>query len=202
MTLADLVIKSYDQTLTREQRGEYYRQAVEMAQKEVSKPKRAKKTDTLEGFDEWYKHYPHKVARGYAEKAYAHARGIATQEQLIKGANWYSRNKPEETPWAHPASWLNAKRWLDGQEDSVIGIPTSENFPEWKQKIAEKIGEAKTSTWFRDVEYTYAPASGNSGYDTKYNNHFMAPKPAYNWIKDHYMNELNAIFGNVELSIK
>jgi hypothetical protein len=203
MTLADLVIKSYDQTLTREQRGEYYRQAVEMAKKELAKPKRAKKTDTPEGFDEWYKHYPHKVARGYAEKAYAHARGIATQEQLIKGANWYSRNKPEETPWAHPASWLNAKRWLDGQADSVLVeslniLMGTSGWPDWKKELAEKIGETQTATWFKNVTTEFN--SAESGVPAMC--YLTVPSVAvHDWIKARYSKQLYEVLGHHQIIV-
>ncbi len=201
MTLAELVIKSYDQTLTREQRGEFYRQAVELAQSATPKEKRKPKSDVPEGFDEWYKHYPHKVARGYAEKAYAKARGIATQEQLIKGANWYAQNKPEETPWAHPASWLNAKRWLDGQSESTYNTDNTYNsdLPEWKQKISDKIGKAQTSTWFKDAEYLVDPYPDQWNVKTDY---VIVSKFSYQWIKDHYITELKSIFGNIELGMK
>lgn len=64
-------------------------------------------------FDDWYQHYPHKVQRGAAERAFIAARKIATLEELISGTKRYVASKPADYAWRNPATWLNGKGWLD-----------------------------------------------------------------------------------------
>ena len=70
----------------------------------------------LEDFELWYAAYPRKVARGAAERAFAKAIKIAAIEDLIAGATRYAKAVSGKEPEfvAHPATWLNGKRWLDG----------------------------------------------------------------------------------------
>ena len=70
----------------------------------------------LEDFELWYAAYPRKVARGAAERAFAKAIKTAAIEDLIAGATRYAKAVSGKEPEfvAHPATWLNGKRWLDG----------------------------------------------------------------------------------------
>jgi uncharacterized protein YdaU (DUF1376 family) len=70
---------------------------------------RASKPD----FETWYWHYPHKVQRGAAEKAFEKARQTASLEELIAGVQRYIASKPIDRQWQNPATWLNGKGWLD-----------------------------------------------------------------------------------------
>jgi hypothetical protein len=66
-------------------------------------------------FEVFYQAYPKRRARGKAEQAYTKALSFATAEELVAGAKRYAaevRGKEEQFV-AHPASWLNQKRWLD-----------------------------------------------------------------------------------------
>jgi hypothetical protein len=66
-------------------------------------------------FEVFYQAYPKRRARGKAEQAYTKALSFATAEELLAGAKRYAaevRGKEEQFV-AHPASWLNQKRWLD-----------------------------------------------------------------------------------------
>lgn len=80
-------------------------------------------------FDHWYAHYPRKVARGAAEKAFAKALKQASLEQLIAGAQRYAAAMASQGTAkvyiAHPASWLNQKRWLDELEAAAQAQPAS-----------------------------------------------------------------------------
>ena len=72
--------------------------------------------DVAELFDDWYRHYPRKVARRAALKAYRAAlnRGHSTLE-LQKGARCYAvevASSPKDRI-KHPATWLNGDCWLD-----------------------------------------------------------------------------------------
>lgn len=74
-------------------------------------------------FDEFYRNYPRRVARGDAEKAYVKALKIGSPAEILKGclrfsaaetAAYAAGKELRYTP--HAATWLNGKRWLDSAE--------------------------------------------------------------------------------------
>lgn len=67
----------------------------------------------LEGFEAWWARYPHKVGKGAAERAWPKALALAHADELTAGVERYIASKPPDREWCHPATWLNAKRWLD-----------------------------------------------------------------------------------------
>lgn len=84
------------------------------------------RTDSREGaseFEEWYRTYPKREARGAAEKAYRTARKSAEAAVLLAGAEKakqkYAGAEPKFIPL--PATWLNQKRWLDEAAPPVSG---------------------------------------------------------------------------------
>jgi DNA-binding transcriptional regulator YhcF (GntR family) len=64
-------------------------------------------------FDEFYSAYPRKTARGAAKKAWDKL-PMEDRQRAVEGAQRYA-NDPnrDESFTAHPATWLNAERWLD-----------------------------------------------------------------------------------------
>ncbi len=75
-----------------------------------------KATTTPEAaFAEWWAEVPRKVAKGAALRAYRTAIKRATPAELLAGIRRYAVEVEgrEERYVAHPASWLNADRWLD-----------------------------------------------------------------------------------------
>ena len=66
-------------------------------------------------FEAWWKHYPRKIAKGQAEKAFRTARKIADLETLIAAVLAYSKSVAykDATFIAYGSTWLNGKRWLD-----------------------------------------------------------------------------------------
>jgi hypothetical protein len=64
-------------------------------------------------WDTWWAAYPRKVGKLAAEKAYAKARKRASVQDLLTGIARYIQHKPDWQAYAHPASWLNAGRWMD-----------------------------------------------------------------------------------------
>lgn len=67
------------------------------------------------GFDEFYATYPKRVGRGRALTAWTKAVKKAPPAEIIAGAARYAVERAGQDPGftAHPASWLNADRWLD-----------------------------------------------------------------------------------------
>lgn len=64
-------------------------------------------------FDAFWDAYPEKVGKGAARKAFAQAirkTDVATMRAAI---DRYRAAKPDDRPWANPATWLNQERWLD-----------------------------------------------------------------------------------------
>jgi len=81
-------------------------------------------------FEEFWKTYPRKEAKGTARKAWIKAVRVAAPELIIAGALRYT-NDPNRDPsfTAHAATWLNGERWLDGSlpgRDNRSGQKTAE----------------------------------------------------------------------------
>lgn len=66
-------------------------------------------------FEEWYRRYPRQVARGRAERDFKTARKSVEFDILISAVDRYAKACQGVEPQfiAHPATWLNGKRWLD-----------------------------------------------------------------------------------------
>ena len=82
-------------------------------------------------FDEFWKIYPRKVAKGGAQKAWLNAVKIAKPEDIIAGAKIYAKDKTRDPKFtAHPATWLNGQRWLDEPqvEDKRQATPVVESY--------------------------------------------------------------------------
>jgi hypothetical protein len=64
-------------------------------------------------FEDFYKAYPRKTAKGAAQKAWDKL-PLEDRQKAVEGALRYS-NDPnrDESFTAYPATWLNAQRWLD-----------------------------------------------------------------------------------------
>jgi Helix-turn-helix domain len=70
------------------------------------------------GFEQFWTHWPRKVAKRAAAKAWAQAIRRATPADIIEGVRRYvaDPNLPEPSFIPYPASWLSADRWLDEPE--------------------------------------------------------------------------------------
>jgi hypothetical protein len=68
-------------------------------------------SESVQMFDKFWEVYPRKVAKGAARKAWEK---IIDFGAVIAGAERFSLDpNREETFTPHPATWLNAERWLD-----------------------------------------------------------------------------------------
>lgn len=67
------------------------------------------------GFDEFWATYPRRVEKLAAQRAYVRARGNATEEQILHGAQKYAHERAgkDRVYTKHPATWLNAGCWMD-----------------------------------------------------------------------------------------
>lgn len=67
-----------------------------------------------DGFELFWTHYPRKVGKGAARKAWKTALKKTSQEDILAGLHLYRLTSPKDPQYiAHPASWLNAERWAD-----------------------------------------------------------------------------------------
>lgn len=69
-------------------------------------------------FERFWSVYPLKKAKGNAKKAWLKATSKTDAETIIKGAEAYAEEKRGTEPRfiKHPATWLNAESWLDGEQ--------------------------------------------------------------------------------------
>lgn len=81
-------------------------------------------------FEEFWKAYPRKDAKGTARRAWLKAVRVASPDRIIAGALRYNEDVNREDAFtAHAATWLNGERWLDGSlpgRDNRSGQKTAE----------------------------------------------------------------------------
>ncbi|WP_287099962.1 helix-turn-helix domain-containing protein [Mesorhizobium sp.] len=68
---------------------------------------------TTDAFEAWWSHYPEKISKGAARKAFDQALGKTTLDALFAGVDRYKVTKPADRAWCHPSTWLHGERWLD-----------------------------------------------------------------------------------------
>lgn len=69
----------------------------------------------LEGFDEFWRIYPRKVAKEAARRMYRKSLKLTTSAEILRGAQQYAAERKEADPkyTKHPATWLNSGCWSD-----------------------------------------------------------------------------------------
>jgi hypothetical protein len=110
-----------------------------------------------DGFTEWWPHYPKKVKKLDAEKAYRAAlkRGV-TPEELLQGlqrqkAAWKAKGtEPQYIPY--PATWLRAGSWEDEFDTPTLG--------QTEPAINPTTGKALTKEdfWYACIDHGIDPA--------------------------------------------
>ena len=80
-----------------------------------------KRVGMLDGFEDWWRDYPHKVGKGAAERAWPKALALAKGVDLAAAVRRYIEGKPADRPWCNPATWLNQRRWEDQEAGSLNG---------------------------------------------------------------------------------
>lgn len=68
-----------------------------------------------DGFDDFWSVYPRRIGKGKARVKWKQSLKKTDAATIIDGARKYAEQRAGEEPkyTAHPASWLNAERWLD-----------------------------------------------------------------------------------------
>jgi hypothetical protein len=90
--------------------------------KTITKKTIIKKTNNQD-FEIFWNLYPRKTAKGEALKAWQ--KNSAHAEEIIEGVTKYANdpNLPPTQFVPHPATWLNQKRWLDGNLPERVKSP-------------------------------------------------------------------------------
>lgn len=96
-------------------------------------------------FEEFWKTYPRKEAKGTARRAWLKAVRVAAPNLIIAGALRYN-DDPNRDPafTAHAATWLNGERWLDGSlpgRDSRSGLKNAEVMSVIERAALRDMGE-------------------------------------------------------------
>lgn len=84
------------------------------------KPEARSQKDINSDFEDWYQHYPRKVGRGQAERAFKKALNETDLQTLIATTRSYAEQciGKDAQFIKHPSTWLNGKCWLDEDTDS------------------------------------------------------------------------------------
>tara|TARA_R110000803_G_scaffold50951_1_gene105579 strand:+ start:992 stop:1483 length:492 start_codon:yes stop_codon:yes gene_type:complete len=122
-------------------------------------------------FEDFWKAYPRKVAKGKARKAWDKATKNVAPQTIIEAGEQYAKSVAgsEAKYIAHPTTWLNAERWEDDPEPAsereilpgtrewaARSIKWMEKVPEW-QAMANR-GEITDREFNRRVAEAQAAA--------------------------------------------
>lgn len=139
-------------------------------------------------FEAFWEAYGHKKARADAAKAFTKAIKLATLEEILLGVERYHQTRDWLRGYrAHPATWLNAQRWLDG-EDLPVAVrdlqEPSQNqinnqvlrdiLPDVAAKVNAEVEAANQA--FKERKLNYDRSRGNSTGLGKISYSFSPPK--------------------------
>ena len=101
-----------------------------------------KQTALKTRFDEFWKAYPRKVGKAYAEKAWNKIKPTAELHEKIMQAIETQKKQPQ---WLkengqyipHPSTWLNGGYWDNETEVATNGSNAPDEYDEWFKKFAE-----------------------------------------------------------------
>jgi len=112
--------------------------------------KRETKVSVCEFFETWWNHYPKKVSKEAAAKAYAKAlakfsgdRSEAAKSLLMESLPRFSELRKREVRFIpHAATWLNSGGWADEIQTEIASSAASEKVPHVAAALtAEEIAE-------------------------------------------------------------
>lgn len=78
----------------------------------------------LEGFNEFWKIYPRRVAKLAAIRMYKRALKRTSAAKILEAAKKYAREKQgtEMQFIAHPATWLNGGYWMEEEKPMLVAV--------------------------------------------------------------------------------
>lgn len=101
-------------------------------------------------FSEFWDLYPRRVGKMAAERAYSHALGVDTHAAIIAGLarfkDWLKRNNVPDDKTPHPATWLNAGRWMDEDARRFSTPPKVQPIDDQKESSADE-AKRKAREW-------------------------------------------------------
>lgn len=111
---------------------------------------------------DFWPHYPHKVGRDAAAKAYLKARlGGYDLTAILEGLAAYVASKPADRSWMNPATFLNGRRWLDEVPATSTGPPRPAVKNARAQAMEELFGKSNESAFNGEtIDGDYAPLGG------------------------------------------
>lgn len=125
------------------------------------------KPDPLEGFDLWWKHYPRKVAKKAAQRAWKAAKPDAALREIIM-ADTITREYPDEARYIlHPATYLNGARWEDEKPPSAEGVSRGTTTKAHKPKSAVDRVRDAGEEWLDEQERERQARSATGSGDGK-----------------------------------
>ena len=92
-------------------------------------------------FDEWWEHYPKKVAKGQARTAFKTALKKISFDDLVQATDVLARNSVnvEKRFIPNPATWLNGERWAD--EDIQSASAGGASKPDIRKMLDEIVAQ-------------------------------------------------------------
>lgn len=97
----------------------------------------------IDGFDEFWKVFPRRVAKFAARTAWDKALKHDTADAIIAGAKRYAKERIGQDIrfTAHPATWLNQGRWLDEQEPAPMTATDRMEVRRQREEFLESLAE-------------------------------------------------------------
>lgn len=150
-------------------------------------------------FDEFWKVYPKREARGSALTAFAKALKKTDAATLIAAAGVYASKRAGQDPQftKQPATWLNQECWADdGIAPASLPDPaqTAQASAVWDGRAAplvEQIGPEKFKAWFEGAMFEPGPPA-----------RITFAKPVQrNWVAGHFVDHLKRAYGDFELGV-
>jgi hypothetical protein len=98
----------------------------------------------IAGFEDFWGHYPRRIGKLAALRAYEKALKHATQDTILAGVMLYKQTMPQEERFRpHPATWLNQGRWMD----ELPGVRQTQATDWYEECRAMHANECGLSRW-------------------------------------------------------
>jgi hypothetical protein len=117
----------------------------------------ARKTIQSGTFSEFWNLYPRRIGKMAAEKAYSKAIGVDTHTAIMAGLtrfkDWVKRNQVPDDKTPHPATWLNAGRWMDEDERKKPQPVSPQVVKESPEEETRRLAGEWTDAKIQDITY-------------------------------------------------